>query len=142
MNLGVMESFEAGRPLISLRVSDLTRSREFYTNGLGFTEAPESNQYIAFYRMQSVCLEFYPASELAAEIGINAEGSGFRRFTLSHNVFSEHEVEVLLRLAVAAGAQLIKPANETNWGRYAGCFSDPDGFFWELATGSFLDPVR
>lgn len=119
----------------------MQRSREFYSNGLCFTEANESNQYIVFYRMQSVCLALYPASELAADIGIDAEGSGFRGFTLSHNVSNEHEVEELLRLAVAAGAQLIKPAGETNWGGYAGYFSDPDGFFWEVATGSFLDPV-
>jgi hypothetical protein len=35
--------------------------------------------------------------------------------------------------AQAAGAQLVKSAQEAFWGGYSGYFSDPDGFLWEVA---------
>jgi uncharacterized glyoxalase superfamily protein PhnB len=35
--------------------------------------------------------------------------------------------------AVAAGAKLLKPAQEAFWGGYSGYFSDPDGILWEVA---------
>ena len=45
-----------------------------------------------------------------------------------------------LRFAESAGADIVKPGQKTEWGGYAGYFSDPDGFLWEVACGSFLDP--
>jgi hypothetical protein len=35
--------------------------------------------------------------------------------------------------AVLAGATVTKPAEKTSWGGYAGYFSDPDGYLWEVA---------
>ena len=35
--------------------------------------------------------------------------------------------------AVAAGATLVKLAQEVSWGGYNGYFADPDGFLWEVA---------
>ena len=35
--------------------------------------------------------------------------------------------------AQAAGARIVKPAADTFWGGYAGCFADPDGHLWEVA---------
>ncbi len=39
--------------------------------------------------------------------------------------------------AVGAGGTLIKPAQETFWGGYAGYFADPDGHLWEVAHNPF-----
>jgi uncharacterized glyoxalase superfamily protein PhnB len=38
--------------------------------------------------------------------------------------------------AEKAGATIVKPAHETFWGGYAGCFQDPDGHLWEVAWNS------
>ncbi len=39
----------------------------------------------------------------------------------------------LLADAAAAGAEISRPARETFYGGYAGCFRDPDGHVWEIA---------
>jgi uncharacterized glyoxalase superfamily protein PhnB len=59
-----------------------------------------------------------------------------RRFggiVLAHNVRSRAEADELLEAAAAAGATVTKPAAETFYGGYAGCFRDPDGHLWEVA---------
>ena len=61
------------------------------------------------------------------------EGSGFRGFALAHNVRTQEEVDPVLQEAVAAGAELVKPAQKVFWGGYSGYFADPDGFLWEVA---------
>ncbi len=38
-----------------------------------------------------------------------------------------------MQQAEEAGARIIKPAQETFWGGYAGYFQDPDGHVWEIA---------
>ena len=43
------------------------------------------------------------------------------------------DVDAFLAAAVAAGAQLTKPAMATFYGGYAGYFADPDGHLWEVA---------
>lgn len=42
--------------------------------------------------------------------------------------------------ALAAGAQLVKPAQKTFWGGYAGYFKDPDGHLWEIVFNPQLLP--
>lgn len=46
-------------------------------------------------------------------------------------------MDEILRRAEQAGAKIEKPAQDTFWGGYAGYFSDPDGFLWEIAWGAF-----
>ena len=43
------------------------------------------------------------------------------------------EVDSILEDAEAAGARLLKPAQQAVWGGYSGYFSDPDGVLWEVA---------
>ena len=52
---------------------------------------------------------------------------------LAHNVRIKKEVEPLMKIAEAAGATVLKPAQEASWGGYSGYFADPDGFAWEVA---------
>ena len=39
----------------------------------------------------------------------------------------------MLAEAERAGATVTRPAQETFYGGYAGCFRDPDGHVWEVA---------
>ena len=36
--------------------------------------------------------------------------------------------------AIARGASLLKPAQSTDYGGYAGYFADPDGHVWEAVV--------
>ena len=42
--------------------------------------------------------------------------------------------------ASAAGARIVKPAQETFWGGYAGYFQDPDQHLWEVVWNPQWDP--
>ena len=118
--------------LVTLGVSDLARSIRFYRDGLGLPqrETPES---VAFFEMRGMWLSLYARDALAEDAGVLPEGSGFRGFTLAHNVRSPEAVDRLLADAVAAGAALVKPGQKVFWGGYSGYFADPDGFLWEVA---------
>jgi catechol 2,3-dioxygenase-like lactoylglutathione lyase family enzyme len=116
--------------MITLAVSDLGRARRFYED-LGFTPRPESNDAVAFFATPGAWLALYP--ELAADAGLAAEGSGFRRFSIAHNEPSREGVDAFLARVVAAGGRIVKPAQDVFWGGYTGYFADPDGFLWEVA---------
>lgn len=124
--------------IVTLGVSDLARSVEFYRDGLGLVLHDENTESIAFFENRGTWLALYPREALAADVGIPTEGSGFSGVTLAHNLRSREEVNELLDVAVAAGATLVKPAQDTFWGGYSGYFSDPDGYLWEIAWNPFF----
>ncbi len=66
--------------------------------------------------------------------------SGFRGFTLAHNVENENQVVKLLEKAKKAGATIIKSAQKTEWGGFSGYFADLDGHLWEIAYNPFFWP--
>lgn len=54
------------------------------------------------------------------------------QMTLGHNVSAKGEVDEAMSRAQVAGASIVKPAQNTFWGGYAGYFQDPDGHLWEI----------
>jgi hypothetical protein len=60
--------------------------------------------------------------------------------TLGHNVTSTAEVDRAMSRAREAGAHIVKPAADTFWGGYAGCFQDPDGHLWEVVWNPQMLP--
>lgn len=122
--------------LVTLGVADLTRATEFYEKGLGLP-VRERNDSVVFFEMQGTLLGLFPREELARDIGIEDDGSGFGGITLAHNLDSPEAVDRLLDEAVAAGATLVKPGQKVFWGGYSGYFRDPDGHYWEVAWNPF-----
>ena len=116
--------------IITLGVSDLARSVQFYRDGLGLPLREESD-VIAFFETRGTWLALFPREALAADANVSPESSGFPGFTLAHNVRSREEVDVVLNEAETNGAQIIKPAQDTDWGGYSGYFADPDGYLWK-----------
>ena len=122
--------------MITLGVSDLERSVSFYRDGLGLP-LNDGSENIAFFDLNGTWLSLYGRELLAEDALVSPEGSGFQGFTLAHNVDSDEKVEAVLAEAVAAGAELVKPAQKVAWGGYSGYFKDPDGFLWEVAHNPF-----
>ena len=94
---------------------------------------------VAFFQTGGSAFGLYPWEKLAEDAQLPPDGSGFRGFTLAHNVRSKDEVDLLLAEAVSAGAKLLKPGQEVFWGGYSGYFADPDGHPWEIAWNPFFE---
>ncbi|MEZ5172106.1 MAG: VOC family protein [Bacteroidia bacterium] len=125
--------------IITLGVSDLKRSVDFYEQGLKWHRSPKSQGDIVFYNLGGIVLALYPVDKLAEDIGISDAGNDFKGFTLAYNTQSEKEVDETLKLAEKAGAKILKPAQSVFWGGYSGYFADPDGFIFEVAFNPFVE---
>jgi uncharacterized protein len=125
---------------VTLGVTDLVRATRFYAEGLGFPRL-KSPPTVSFFDLGATRLALYPWKALAADAGVSAIGSGFRGFSLAHNVGSRAETERLLEQVRRSGGAIVKPAGPTEWGGYAGYFADPDGFLWEVAWNPRLPHI-
>jgi catechol 2,3-dioxygenase-like lactoylglutathione lyase family enzyme len=123
--------------MIALAVQDLSVSQRFYEEGLGFPRL-DSPPSVAFFNLNGTWLGLSERQALADDAGVPADGSGYRGFSLAHNVASEQEVDALIDLAIVAGAKLIKAPTRASWGGYHAYFSDPDGHLWEIAHNPFF----
>ena len=101
----------------------------------------ESPPSIAFFELGKTWLALYPRDQLAADTTVSSEGSGFRGFTLSHNVGSPAGVDHVLAEVEAGGGRIVKPAQQADWGGYSGYFADPDGVLWEVAWNEHFPHV-
>lgn len=118
--------------LITLGVTDLERAVRFYEDCLGLPRLPTPPS-VAFFELGRTWLALWSRESLAADAGVSSGGAGFRGFALAHNVLSPAEVDALLARVAGCGGTVTKAGQATDWGGYAGYFSDPDGFLWEVA---------
>jgi catechol 2,3-dioxygenase-like lactoylglutathione lyase family enzyme len=124
--------------VITIAVDDLERSLRFYRDGLHLrTEGIIGEQFehgaVAFFDLQpGLKLAVWPRTSLAADSGLPLGQPSATELSLGHNVSSKTEVDATMAEAKAAGAVLVKPAQDTFWGGYAGYFQDPDGHLWEV----------
>lgn len=124
--------------LICLGVKDMKASVKFYRDGLGFETAEKGdNPEIVFFNSSGTKLELYPLEHLAKDIddANPPSGTGFSGITLAYNVKSKDEVDQTIALAKAAGGKVVKEPKDVFWGGYSGYFTDPDGYYWEVAWG-------
>jgi hypothetical protein len=77
-------------------------------------------------------LALWPRASMAHDTGLAQAAPSATECMLAHNVGFKEEVDAVIVQARAAGAVIVKPAAETFWGGYAGCFQDPDGHLWEV----------
>ena len=131
--------------LLTLGVDDLDRAVRFY-RALGLpTEGIVGKEFehgaVAFFDLQpGLRLALWPRSSLAHDAGITVENPSRTDVCLAHNVRSSAEVDAVMAEALAAGAAIVKPAQKTFWGGYAGYFADPDAHLWEVAWNPALLP--
>jgi len=124
--------------VITVGVDDLERSLKFYRDGLGLkTEGIIGREFehgaVAFFDLQAgIKLAIWPRKSLAHDSGLPLTTPCATELSLGHNVSSKSEVETVMAQAKNAGAVIVKPAQETFWGGYAGYFQDPDQHLWEV----------
>ena len=120
---------------VTLAVRDLAASRAFYLDGLGWSESVHVAGDVSMLKVgDRVVLSLWQREHFEAEVGPIAGGEGTAPFTLSHNVATEAEVDVVLETARRLGADPVHPGERREWGGYTGYFGDPDGYRWEIAT--------
>lgn len=126
--------------LVTLGVDDLDRATRFYSEGLGLPQYEFEGGGVSFFSLEGTWLALYPRADLVKDIGLSEPVQfGFSGITLAHNVASKPEVDAVLERAVAAGATLVKPAQEVFWGGYSGYFQDTEGHYWEVAYNPYQD---
>ncbi len=106
--------------LITLGVADLERAARFYEECLGLPrlETPPS---VAFFALGKTWSRSGRAKAWPTTPASRREARAFGASPWP--TMSAHR----------SRCTVVKPGQPTDWGGYAGCFSDPDGFLWEVA---------
>ncbi len=94
---------------------------------------------VSFFRTAGGLLGLYGAEAL----GRRRAGREFGRYRVPRRLArdqcrrSRRRSTVHSTSALAAGATVLKPAQETEWGGYHAYFADPDGHAWEVAHNPY-----
>jgi catechol 2,3-dioxygenase-like lactoylglutathione lyase family enzyme len=125
--------------LLTLGVDDLERSLRFYRDGLGLRTKGivgkefEHGAVVFFDLSEGMKVALYERKNLAWDCGLELQSGKSAAFSIGHLVNSKEEVDDIMEQAKLAGADIVKNAEKTFWGGYAGYFQDPDGHLWEIA---------
>ena len=122
----------------TLGVTDLKVSTHFYENNFGWKRSAMSTENIVFFDLNGIHLSLYNRAALAEDATVDPAGSGFKGFTMAHNVKSEKEVDELIEDLRNRGVKIVKEPQKVFWGGYSSYVSDPDGNLWEIAFNPFL----
>jgi len=124
---------------VTLAARDLSATRRFYVDGLGWAPELEVPGEVVMIRVgEHLILSLWDEAHFEAEVGSIGRGDGVPPFTLAHNVGTRAEVDAVLADARAVGADAADGAAR-DWGGYTGYFADPDGVRWEVAWNP--DPI-
>lgn len=124
--------------VLTLGVADLERSLAFYRDGLKLpTEGIVGREFehgaVAFFDLANgMKLAIWAQDDLAHDSGLPKAPASATSFSIGHNVSRRSEVDQIMEEAAGAGARIVKPAEKTFYGGYAGYFTDPDEHLWEV----------
>jgi catechol 2,3-dioxygenase-like lactoylglutathione lyase family enzyme len=119
--------------VLTIGARDLPSLRDFY-KALGWPLVVDLDDFAAFGTSGAV-FTLYALDNLVADTnaGTAASGSGFNGVTPAVNVDSREEVDEAIETARRAGAEIVKPPVDMEWGGRSGYFKDPEGNYWEIA---------
>lgn len=132
--------------VITLGVDNLDKAVAFYRDGLGLpTDGIVGKEFehgaVAFFDLASgLKLAVWARDDIAYDTGLPKATPSPTAFTIGHNVSHKNDVESVMEQARSAGARIIKPAQDTFYGGYAGYFQDLDGHLWEIVWNPELLP--
>jgi uncharacterized protein len=127
--------------VVTLGVNNMRASIAFYES-LGFERKfRATGEVVAFFDTGGPLLGLFPWGDLAQDAMLpeDPHPEAFRGMTLAWNCRSAVEVDAVLDFAVSKGAELLKPAHQTNYGGYSGYFADPDGHPWEVVVAPNIE---
>lgn len=133
--------------VITLGVDNLERAVAFYRDGLGLpTKGIIGTEFehgaVAFFQLQpGLKLALWPRASIAHDTGLPLTPISPTSHTLAHNVMSIEKVDAIMARAAHAGAEVIKPAQRTFYGGYAGYFKDTEGHLWEIVFNPALESL-
>lgn len=124
--------------ILTLGVIDLKKSMKFYQDGLGWktkgivgTEF-ENGEIVLFDLDNGMKLSLYERKNLAWDSKLKSQPQSAIEFSIGYFVNNDKEVDTIMEQTKKEGAKIIKPAQKTFWGGYAGYFQDLDGHLWEI----------
>ena len=132
--------------LITLGVDNLEASLAFYRDGLGLkTNGIIGTEFeygaVVFIDLESgLKLALYPRKSLANDSGLPVGQPSATELSIGHNVISKEDVDDVMEQARRACAVIVKEAQDTFWGGYAGYFQDPDQHVWEIVWNPQMLP--
>lgn len=132
--------------VFTLGVADLERSVSFYRDGLGLpTKGIVGQEFehgaVAFFDLSGgLKLALWAQADISHDTGLPMQPVSPTAVTIGHNVARQQEVDEIMAAASRAGAEVIKPAQNTFYGGYAGYFRDPNGHLWEIVWNPELLP--
>jgi hypothetical protein len=124
--------------VLTLGVNDLEKAVKFYKDGLGLpTEGIIGKEFeygaVAFFDLQNgVRLALWPRKSISNDTKLPQKEPSATDVTIGHNVASRDEVDDIMEQAKNAGAKIVKRAQDTFYGGYAGYFQDLDQHLWEV----------
>jgi len=124
--------------VLTVGVVDLKKAVKFYQEGLGWKTqgiigTEFENGEVALFDLDSgMKLSLYERKNLAWDSKLTLQHQSSIEFSIGYFVNNDKEVDAIMAQAEKAGAKIVKPAQTTFWGGYAGYFLDPDGHLWEI----------
>lgn len=132
--------------VLTLGVADLEHSLSFYRDGLGLpTKGIIGREFehgaVAFFDLSGgLKLALWALADISHDTGLAVQPVSPTALTIGHNVARKDEVDQIMALAERAGAKVVKLAQDTFYGGYAGYFRDPDGHLWEVVWNPAMLP--
>ncbi len=125
--------------LITLGTEDFEKSVAFFEQGLGWQKSDKSVAGLALFPLGGMTLALHPRADLADDVTVPYQPSGFCGITFSFNARSTSEVDEVMAKVASLGARIVKPAQTVYWGGYSGYFRDLDGYLFEVAFNPFWE---
>lgn len=126
--------------VVTLGAVDLPRLRGFYQS-LGWQPRPGSNDEFTTFLLGGVLLALYPRPSLQAEgapdLAPPSPGT-WNGVTLAMNVDTREQVDEVFDLATQAGARVVAPPQDRDWGGRSGYIADPEENRWEVAWAPWV----
>jgi catechol 2,3-dioxygenase-like lactoylglutathione lyase family enzyme len=116
---------------LSFTVNDLSRSLQFYTDGLGFEvhDRHEADGQLRFVQLKAGTVQIGLGQDDFAKGRDRVKGVGFRTW-----IVTSDDLFGLAERAKAAGITLDNEPEELPWGGMAFAVTDPDGFKLSIAS--------
>lgn len=115
----------------TLGVADLERSLSFYHNGLGLaTKGIVGQEFehgaVAFFDLSGgLKLALWAQADIAHDTELPMRPVSPTAFTIGHNVMRREEVDQIMDAAEQAGAEIVKPPQDTFYGAMPAIFAIP-----------------